>query len=65
MREKVDNEYSSLIDKRKILTEDKNKLIESIIVLDKKKEETLEKCYLFVNDHFGKIFGDLLKGAFA
>ncbi|EGR27337.1 nuclear condensin complex subunit, putative, partial [Ichthyophthirius multifiliis] len=33
--------------------------------LDKKKKETLEKCYLQVNQTFGQIFSDLLPGAAA
>lgn len=33
--------------------------------LDKKRQITLEKCYMTVNENFGKIFSDLLPNAFA
>jgi len=40
-------------------------LSENIKELDKKKSETLEKCFVYVNEKFGEIFSDLLPGAFA
>lgn len=33
--------------------------------LDKKRQITLEKCYMSVNKNFGEIFSDLLPNAFA
>lgn len=65
MSEKVEKEFKDLIDKRLILESDKVTLNVNMEELDKKKQEALEKCYLCVNEHFGKIFSTLLPGAFA
>jgi len=53
MSEKVEKDFKSLIEKREILDKDKSLLNHSIEELDKKKTETLEKCYLSVNRSFG------------
>ena len=65
MSEKVEKEFKDLIEKRVILEQDKLTLNVNMDELDKKKQEALEKCYLCVNEHFGKIFSTLLPGAFA
>lgn len=65
MSEKVEKEFKDLIEKRSILEQDKITLNGNMDELDKKKKEALEKCYLSVNENFGKIFSTLLPGAFA
>lgn len=65
MSEKVEKEYKDLVEKRQILEKDKITLNVNMEELDKKKTEALEKCYLCVNEHFGKIFSTLLPGCFA
>ena len=39
---------------------DKLTIIQNINELDKKKKKTLQKCFLQVNENFGKIFSSLL-----
>ncbi|KAL4472622.1 hypothetical protein ABPG74_018571 [Tetrahymena malaccensis] len=65
MSEKVEKDYQQLNEKRQILENDKILLFKNMDELDKKKQETLEKCYLEVNKTFGQIFSDLLPGAAA
>ena len=65
MSDKVEKEFKDLIEKRVILEQDKVTLNVNMEELDKKKREALEKCYLSVNEHFGKIFSTLLPGTFA
>ena len=49
MSEKVEKDYIQLNEKRQILENDKILLFKNMDELDKKKKETLEKCYLQVN----------------
>jgi len=62
MSDKVEKEYKQLIEKRDILEKDKLTINKNIEELDKKKTITLKKCFLQVNDNFGKIFSSLLPG---
>ena len=65
MSDKVERKYIDLMEKRKILAEDKIILNLNMDELDKKKQEALEKCYLTVSEHFGKIFSTLLPFTYA
>ncbi len=59
---RAEAEYQNLIDKKKIIENDKHKLIAVIDELDQKKNEALTKTYEKVNKDFGSIFTTLLPG---
>lgn len=63
--ENVENRFKELCDKRKEVEGDKKDILDNMDELDKKKQLTLESCYLKVNETFGRIFSDLLHNAFA
>ena len=65
MSEKVEKDYQELLKKREELKKHKITLEEDMVELDKKKKETLDKCFLAVNESFGKIFRDMLPNSFA
>lgn len=46
MSDKVEKDFKTLISKKEILEKDRTLLVANIDELDKKKTETLEKCYL-------------------
>lgn len=60
--DKEEEQYSEMIKKRKIVENDKSKILETIKHLDEKKKETLLKAWEQVNKDFGSIFSSLLPG---
>jgi structural maintenance of chromosome 2 len=52
-----------LKDKKAIIIEDKNTIIQNMEELDDKKIKTIEKCFLEVNKDFSQIFSSLLPNA--
>lgn len=58
-----EEQYNELLKKRKILENDKKKILESIKKLDEKKRMTLLEAWERVNKDFGSIFSTLLPGA--
>lgn len=63
MSDQVEKDFKILKDKKQKILEHKATIEFDIAELDKKKKETLEKCWLQVNKNFGLIFSDMLKGA--
>ncbi|XP_026666450.1 structural maintenance of chromosomes protein 2 isoform X2 [Ceratina calcarata] len=60
--DKEEEQYNDMIKKRKIVENDKSKILETIKHLDQKKKETLLKAWEQVNKDFGSIFSSLLPG---
>ncbi|KAF5805595.1 putative transcription factor bZIP family [Helianthus annuus] len=65
MFEKAEDEYNDLIAKKKIIENDKSKIMLVIDELDEKKKETLKVTWVKVNSDFGSIFSTLLPGTMA
>lgn len=57
-----EKECQDVMDKRKILDDDKKKLIEYMEEVEMKKRDEMEKAYVVINQHFGNIFRTLLPG---
>ena len=55
-------EYDDVMEKRRTVTKDKEKIERVIAELDVKKNEALEKTWTQVNKDFGSIFKTLLPG---
>jgi len=62
MYEKAEQEYNELMEKKRIITNDKAKIEAVIKELDEKKKEALKTTYEKVNRDFGSIFSTLLPG---
>ncbi|XP_078047334.1 structural maintenance of chromosomes 2 [Augochlora pura] len=61
--DKEEEQYNEMIKKKKIVENDKKKILETIKHLDEKKRETLLTAWKQVNKDFGSIFSSLLPGA--
>ena len=58
-----EKQYTKLNEKRKILKDDKDKINKTILELDKKRKESLDEVYVFVNEKFNAIYSTFLPGA--
>jgi structural maintenance of chromosome 2 len=65
MIDSVEKKETSLKNMMKTVVRDKSKIEETIVSLDKYKQEALRKTWEKVNGDFGQIFADLLPGSFA
>jgi len=65
MFDKAEQEYQQLMEKKRIITNDKAKIEAVIKELDEKKNEALVATYEKVNKDFASIFSTLLPGASA
>ena len=65
MMESAEREYAALMDKKRIVENDKAKIQRVICELDEKKAEALAKTWAQVNTDFGSIFSTLLPGVSA
>ncbi|XP_068966367.1 structural maintenance of chromosomes protein 2 [Bombus flavifrons] len=61
--DKEEEQYNEMVKKKKIVENDKRKILETINHLDEKKKETLLEAWKQVNKDFGSIFSSLLPGA--
>ncbi|XP_016912074.1 structural maintenance of chromosomes protein 2 [Apis cerana] len=61
--DKEEEQFNEMMKKKKIVENDKTKILETIKHLDEKKRETLLKAWEQVNKDFGSIFSSLLPGA--
>ncbi|KOC65212.1 Structural maintenance of chromosomes protein 2 [Habropoda laboriosa] len=61
--DKEEEQYNEMMKKKKIVENDKRKILETIKYLEEKKKETLLKAWEQVNKDFGSIFSSLLPGA--
>lgn len=61
--EKEEEMYTEVINRRKIVEDDKKKIMNTIAKLDEKKKRELKKAWQQVDSNFGAIFGSLLPGA--
>lgn len=61
--DKEEEEYNETLKRKKIVENDKKKILETIQHLDEKKKQTLIKAWEQVNKDFGSIFSTLLPGA--
>ncbi|KAF3422211.1 hypothetical protein E2986_06985 [Frieseomelitta varia] len=61
--DKEEEQYNEMMKKKKIVENDKKKILETIKHLDEKKRETLMEACKQVNKDFGSIFSSLLPGA--
>ncbi|XP_017759030.1 PREDICTED: structural maintenance of chromosomes protein 2 [Eufriesea mexicana] len=61
--DREEEQYNEMMKKKKIVENDKRKILETIKHLDEKKRETLLKAWEQVNKDFGSIFSSLLPGA--
>ncbi|NWY71528.1 SMC2 protein, partial [Erithacus rubecula] len=59
----VEERYNDLMKKKRIVENDKIKILAVIEELDRKKKQTLEIAWKKVNEDFGSIFSTLLPGA--
>ncbi|NXI88228.1 SMC2 protein, partial [Rhipidura dahli] len=59
----VEERYNDLMKKKRIVENDKSKILEVIEELDQKKKEALDIAWKKVNEDFGSIFSTLLPGA--
>ena len=59
----AEEQYADLLKKKKIVENDKNKIMETISKLDQKKRDALRQAWDQVNKDFGSIFSSLLPGA--
>ncbi|KAK0164694.1 hypothetical protein PV328_003287 [Microctonus aethiopoides] len=60
---KEEERYSETLKKRKIVENDKKKILDAVSRLEEKKKETLLHAWEQVNRDFGSIFSSLLPGA--
>jgi structural maintenance of chromosome 2 len=65
MFETAKDEYNSLVQKKRIIEDDKEKIQDVIAGLDEKKMVALDRTWKEVNSSFGKIFSELLPGTSA
>lgn len=65
MFETAKDEYTSLVEKKRIIEQDKEKIQDVIHGLDEKKMVMLERTWKKVNQSFGEIFSELLPGTSA
>ncbi|NXN83647.1 SMC2 protein, partial [Bombycilla garrulus] len=63
MHSEVEEKYNDLIKKRRIVQNDKTKILAVIKELDRKKKQALDIAWKKVNQDFGSIFATLLPGA--
>lgn len=63
--ETAKDEYNSLVQKKRIIEQDKEKIEDVIAGLDQKKMVALERTWKDVNRSFGEIFAELLPGTSA
>ncbi|GAB1868004.1 Structural maintenance of chromosomes protein [Camponotus japonicus] len=61
--DKEEEQYNETLKKKRIVENDKKKILETIKHLDEKKKQTLIKAWEQVNKDFGSIFSTLLPGA--
>ncbi|XP_072753642.1 structural maintenance of chromosomes protein 2 [Anoplolepis gracilipes] len=61
--DKEEEQFNEILKKKKIVENDKKKILETIKHLDEKKKETLIKAWEQINKDFGSIFSTLLPGA--
>ncbi|NWV53098.1 SMC2 protein, partial [Daphoenositta chrysoptera] len=59
----IEERYNDLMKKKRIVENDKTKILSVIEELDKKKKEALDIAWKKVNEDFGSIFSTLLPGA--
>ncbi|XP_038075031.1 structural maintenance of chromosomes protein 2-like [Patiria miniata] len=62
MLSKAEEKYNDLMKKKRIVENDKKKIMATIQELDEKKNEALKKAWAQVNKDFGSIFSTLLPG---
>ena len=62
---KAEEQYNELIKKKKIVENDKDKIMDVIGELDQKKRQALRQAWDQVNKDFGSIFSSLLPGTSA
>lgn len=60
---KAEEQYNDLLKKKKIVENDKSKIMDVISELDQKKRQALRQAWDQVNKDFGSIFSSLLPGA--
>ncbi|XP_056265263.1 structural maintenance of chromosomes protein 2 [Pseudoliparis swirei] len=65
MLNEVEERYNDLMKKKRIVENDKAKILQTIKELDQKKNEALSVAWQKVNKDFGSIFSTLLPGATA
>ncbi|XP_063962913.1 structural maintenance of chromosomes protein 2-like [Lytechinus pictus] len=65
MLSKAEEKYNELMKKKRIVENDKKKIMDTIRELDEKKNEALKKAWQQVNKDFGSIFSTLLPGTSA
>ncbi|XP_072173354.1 structural maintenance of chromosomes protein 2-like [Diadema setosum] len=65
MLSKAEEKYNDLMKKKRIVENDKQKIMDTIKELDEKKNEALKKAWQQVNKDFGSIFSTLLPGTSA
>ena len=65
MFDRMESEYKELMDKKRIVTNDKSKIESVISELDEKKRQALMKTWRKVNTDFASIFSMLLPGTTA
>nr|XP_054764171.1 structural maintenance of chromosomes protein 2-like [Lytechinus pictus] len=65
MLSKAEEKYNELMKKKRIVENDKQKIMDTIRELDEKKNEALKKAWQQVNKDFGSIFSTLLPGTSA
>nr|XP_006630128.1 PREDICTED: structural maintenance of chromosomes protein 2 [Lepisosteus oculatus] len=63
MLSQVEEKYNELMRKKRIVENDKSKILQTIVELDQKKNEALNVAWQKVNKDFGSIFSTLLPGA--
>jgi len=63
--QQAENTYEELLVKREGVEDERNKLLQTIELLDVQKKEEVTKAYKEVNKNFGSIFSSLLPGATA
>eukprot|EP01022_Parablepharisma_sp_SALTPOND_P016557 TRINITY_DN245_c0_g1_i10.p1 TRINITY_DN245_c0_g1~~TRINITY_DN245_c0_g1_i10.p1 ORF type:complete len:1283 (-),score=245.41 TRINITY_DN245_c0_g1_i10:16427-20275(-) len=59
----IEKQYDSLVEKKRIVEKDKERLLKIISELDSKKKEALKEVWERVNTDFGNIFSTLLPSA--
>ncbi|XP_062984602.1 structural maintenance of chromosomes protein 2 [Elgaria multicarinata webbii] len=63
MLSEAEERYNDLMKKKRIVENDKSKILATIVELDQKKNEALNIAWQKVNQDFGSIFSTLLPGA--
>ncbi|KAH0628379.1 hypothetical protein JD844_009458 [Phrynosoma platyrhinos] len=63
MLSEAEERYNDLMKKKRIVENDKSKILATIVELDQKKNEALNVAWQKVNKDFGSIFSTLLPGA--